>query len=435
MADRNIRGEFQRSAGARRITQELTESVETRPSRFIVWDTDLTGFGLRVTPTGLRSFILDYKTAGGVQRRQTIGRHPRVSAGLARQTARRILRSVVKGDDPLAERHSQRQMRKDRRTAPRVTDLSQLHLDTFGALVRAGKRSPTTLAEYRRIWSAYLTPALGTKLVSALTTTDIEVLHHQIKAAGGKTAQQDGRYQANRAMAVLRAALTLAVKHGWTASNPASGVELFQEEHRLRLLSPEEISKIGRALGELEAEGNVGPGAARAIRVLAVTGMRRDEVRLLKADQVVGKWIILGKTKSGTAARVPLTAPVERLLEGIGGWVCPSPRKRGEAISATGIQLAWKRTLVRAEVPHGPIHLLRHLVAGTAANAGNSEALIAELLHHGKATPRSVTARYIHLSPNAVQSAAEAVATQIDGWLQGEIGEPAQIVNFPGSRR
>jgi hypothetical protein len=89
-----------------RITKRMVDGLEPREAEYTTWDRDLTGFGVRVRPTGAKSYIVAYRAGRGRSapyRRQTIGAANKLSPDQARQEAERILAGATLGSDPAAE--------------------------------------------------------------------------------------------------------------------------------------------------------------------------------------------------------------------------------------------------------------------------------------------------------------------------------------------
>ena len=106
-----------------------------------------------MTAAGARSFVFNYRTKGGIDRRLTIGAHPAWSLSAARSEAHRLKRQVDGGGDPLADL-------KAHREAPTVADLC----NRFAAEHLPGKR-PSTRAGYGGIITRYIIPEIGNRTV------------------------------------------------------------------------------------------------------------------------------------------------------------------------------------------------------------------------------------------------------------------------------
>src|SRR5262245_58892781 len=109
------------------------------------WDTSLPGFGLRVTPTGVRTWTIRYRHAGRLYR-LTIGRYPKLSLADARERARTELRRAGLGEHPVAEKLQAREREQD--TVAALVGEYEKH--------SSGKKG---WDEARRILHAYVLPA------------------------------------------------------------------------------------------------------------------------------------------------------------------------------------------------------------------------------------------------------------------------------------
>ena len=82
-----------------RLTTRTVDDAKPRDRRYIVWDDELTGFGVRVSPSGLRSFIVQYRAREGgrraASRKQVLGHFPALTPARARSRAREVLRAVA----------------------------------------------------------------------------------------------------------------------------------------------------------------------------------------------------------------------------------------------------------------------------------------------------------------------------------------------------
>ena len=250
------------------------------------------GFGFRVTSGGARACFLDYRNPSGRQRRITIGSPPAWTATAARDQAAELRRRIDAGSDPLAELETER-------TAPTIRDLAErFEKDELP------KRRAKTRADYSTILRLHILPRLGKLKVAQVSHADIEKLHRQIAATAP--------CQANRTVAVLSRMLNLAIKWQLRQDNPAKGIERRPEERRERYLSPAELVRLAEVLA-------LRPGrSANAVRLLLLTGARRNEVLGAEWDQFdlgAGTWTKpASTTKQARLHRVPLSAPALQLL-------------------------------------------------------------------------------------------------------------------------
>jgi integrase len=246
----------------KRLTDRLVLSLPPPlTDQAICWDTPngkgldhTSGFGVRVTSGGARAYFLDYRNSSGRQRRLTIGSPPAWTTAAARDQAAELRRRIDAGSDPLAELETER-------TAPTICDLAErFEKDELP------KRRVNTQYDYSAILRRHILPRLGKLKVAQVSHADIEKLHRQIAATAP--------YRANRTVAVLSRMLNLAIKWQLRPDNPAKGIERRPEERRERYLSPAQLVRLAEVLA-------LRPGpSANAVRLLLLTGARRNEVRM-----------------------------------------------------------------------------------------------------------------------------------------------------------
>ncbi|MEI9899633.1 MAG: integrase family protein [Hyphomicrobium sp.] len=212
------------------------------------------GFGCRVTASGKRAFILNYRTRSGRERRYTIGQFPDWTTSAARDHAGDLKAKIRGGYDPLAELEGDRE-------AKTIADLCDRFEEEF-----LPKKRPATQRDYGTIIRKWIRPDLRHKKVAELEFSDIDALHRKVTKSGAT-------YNANRTVAVLSKMLTLAVQWHWRADNPARGIERNHEEKRQRYLSTAELARLIAALN-----GHADQEAANIVRLLLLTGARRGEV-------------------------------------------------------------------------------------------------------------------------------------------------------------
>jgi integrase len=373
----------------------------------ITYDDDVPGFGVRVTTAGAKSFILNYTTRGGRERRYTIGSTSSWQTTAARAKAKELRRLIDDGGDPLADIEAERE-------APMVSDLA----DRFEAEHLPRKRARTA-DDYRRILRLHVRPALKHLKVAEVAFADIDRLHH-------KVTKESGPYQANRTIAVLSKMLALAVRWKWRADNPCKGIERNREYERRRYLSGDELAKLTVAL-----QGARDQQSANAIRLLLLTGARRGEVlgmRWADVDLAVGTW---SKPPSSTKQReshiVPLSAPARQLLSeiadeqadkhhrhGLGEHVFPG---NGDSGHLREIKRTWRTLTRRAGLENLRLHDLRHSFASELVSSGASLPLIGALLGHSQV---QTTARYSHLYDDPLRKAVERVGAIVEAAGNGK---------------
>ena len=380
-----------------RLSTRTVGRLSVTEREAIFWDRDLLGFGVRVYPSGTKTFVVQSRGEGR-SRRITIGRHGAITADEARQRAARIIARIKTWDDP----------GPPARTRVTVAELAERYLEEHVAI----RCKPGTQVLYRAAVRQYIVPALGDSPVSAVRREQVAVLHHALR---------ETPYAANRAVHLLARIVDVAEDEGLRprGANPCRSIEKFRERSHERFLSEEELRRLGRVL-EAAAGGGGGasPAAVAAIRLLVLTGCRRSEILGLRWEHVDLAAGELRLPDSKTGARlVPLSpagAQVIADLPRIPGnpWVI-SGRKTGAPLR--NFQYPWEILRARAGLEDVRIHDLRHSFASRALALGESLSMIGELLGHRRVR---TTARYAHLALDSVKTSASP------GGGQHRVGPP-----------
>ena len=383
------------------------------------WDAGdgaLKGFGVRMKPSGIASYLVQYRNQEGRTRRLVLGRVGELTPDEDRGLAADKLKGVRKGADPSADRHAAR-------SATTVAELCDLYLADAKRRIK-----PSTLAMDRSRIDCHVKPLIGRRAVAALTRRDIERL--QADVAAGKTAKPrkdrgragnttGGRSVAARTVGMLGAILEFAKRQGVISDNPVRGVHRFADNKRRRFLSFDELGQLGTAMRDAEDSGENRTGIA-AVRALLLTGCRRNEILALPWVWLDAKarCIRFEDTKSGPQLR-PIGAAAAKYLasqtrQKASRWVFPADRGDGHFI---GLPRVLARICARGGLEDLTLHGLRHTFAAAAAELGFSELTIAGLLGH---SVPGVTARYAHLAPDgALVVAADRVSARIAAALDG----------------
>ena len=289
---------------ADRITDNLVKELESPENgNRITYDTEIKGFGIRVTAAGSKAFVFNYRFDGN-EKRATIGAYGRDewSVAAARKQAGEWSRGLVKGIDPLAERERARTAAKTERDAATVSDLCDRYIEDH-----LPRKRPSSQRDDKAIIEKFVRPRLGKAKIEIVQYTDIDKLHRDLKATP---------YRANRVLALLSKMFNLAIRWRMRPDNPCKGVERFPEMKRSRYLSMKEIEALTRALADYKDQR-----AANVVRLCLLTGCRRGEAfgaTWAQFDLEGGVWTKPGATtKQKTEHRVPLSKGAVALLNSI----------------------------------------------------------------------------------------------------------------------
>jgi integrase len=395
-----------------KLTKRIVEGAEPPRSTqdLNLWDSEVPGFGVRVRAGGSRVYVVEYRNREQRKRRLTLGPHGRVTVDQARELARQALAAVARGEDPA-------EARQDQRGAPTLADLAKRYMEQHAG----PKKKPASVGADERILRLYVLPALGPRRVAAIGLKEIADLHH---------AMRDKPVQANRMLALLSKMFGLAERWGLRppGSNPCRGVDRFPERRRERFLSAAELERLGAVLGD---EETADPFVVLAIRLLLLSGARRDEVLNLRWSEVNFERACLSLPDSKTGAKLIPLGPAAQVvlaeaphLEG-NPYVIPGRRTGGRLI---GLQRPWVRIRERAGLGDLRLHDLRHTFASFGAAAGLGLPVLGAILGHRN---QATTARYAHLADDPRQAGAARISGEIAAAMKRRQGGEVLAFKMP----
>ncbi len=366
-----------------RLTDAAIARLRPREREYTVWDNHVAGLGVRVRPSGGRSYIL-LKNAGGRSRRVSLGPVSlKTVAEVRRECHARKAEPEVAG--------------APRRAAPLFRDFvedawKEAHFDGY---------KPSTKMAVQSLLDRQLLPAFGSKPLDRITTARIGRWFD----AFSRTAPGN----ANHALDLLRQIINFAVARSHVETNTARAVKRNRRPVLTRFLSREEISRLHRVLDRQTRHSR--REQADIIRLLLLTGCRRSEILRLRWSEVDRDRLVLADGKTGPRI-VPLNTPARRILErrprGGSPFVFPSPsdptRPRSRNLGF------WYRARREACIEDVRLHDLRHTHASHAVMNGVPVPVVSRLLGHASV---SMTLRYAHLGDRDVEAAAERVGQSI----------------------
>lgn len=400
-----------------KITKRVVDALEPSERDVIVWDSEVKGFGVKVTPKGRRSYLLFYRNASGQQRKPTIGQHGAITADQARIIAKQWLAEIAQGVDVSRSRASAR-------SAPTVAELAERYLVEYAEL----HKKPSSVVSDRSNLRNHVLPLLGKHRVADVTRSDIDRVKMAVKEgktarrmkakARGRSIVRGGSGIANRVVALLSKIFACAVEWEMRETNPAHGVRKFTEHRKDRFLDIDEIGRLNNALDQVDERGELSPFATAAIRVLMLTGLKLGEVRDLTWAEVdiENRLLRLKDTKTGKRT-VPINNTAFDIIEGVPvlgetgrapeALVFPSLRTGG----SMSLTRPWHHVRKLADISDdATLHTLRHTFASFGVMGGLTLPQVGALLGHKSA---QTTLRYADHMTNAVRGYSEQVSSAL----------------------
>ncbi len=383
------------------LTERGVKAIQPEHKNIIVYDKEVIGFGIRITTTGTRAFILTYRIEAR-ERRLTIGAWPDWSVSAAREEAKRLKREIDQGRDPMAERD-------EARVSPNVRQLIDRYLEEHASKLARHNRN-----DQASMLRKMVEPAWGPRKAADIQPEDVDKLLRQLTiGTPGKRGRKPIPIRANRLGEVLRKMFNLAIRWRIRIDNPAAGFARNVETPRDRYLS---IDEIGRLSAALDAHPN--RRVADAVRLILLTGARRGEVLNARWDQFdleAAVWIKpAATTKQRRLHRAPISAAAAALLRTIRlrvpedcEWVFPGD---AEGKPLQDIKRFWEDVRAKADLPAVRIHDLRHTFASLLVSGGMTLPMIGKLLGH---TQVQTTQRYAHLLDDPLRAGLEQVGDML----------------------
>jgi len=378
-----------------RLTKRIVDAAKPVSDRDVFrWDGELRGFGLRVKPTGVKSYIIQYRTLTRTSRRMTIGQHGVLTAEEARKEAKIQLGRAAKGDDPAADKANARDHLS-------FATFSEWYLSDHAAT----KKKPSSVRMDRINLNKHILPIFGRKRLDAIGRVDMVRLHHSMRDTPGA---------ANRCLALLSKMMNLAERWGERpdGSNPCRHVEKYRENKRYRFLSADELARLGAACQRCEHDGTISPAFLALVRLLIFTGARLSEIRQAQWDWVDFKSGVLHLPDSKTGAKtIMLPAPALDVLSRLARVEANPYIITGEGNRyLVNVWKQWAALRELAKLEDVRLHDLRHSFASIGAAGGMSLNMIGGLLGHRQT---QTTSRYAHLAADPLKAAANRIAGAI----------------------
>ena len=369
----------------RKLTDAAIARLRPRAREHTVWDTRVPGLGVRVRTTGGKSWVM-LADAGG--------RSKRVSLGPV---------STMTVEEARRECHERRANPETKPPAvpARAVALFREFVQGVWKEAHFDRCKPSTRRGYAALLDTRLVPAFGEKPLDRIAQPEVRRWFDEFsRAAPGN---------ANNALKLLRQIFNFAIARGHLDRNPVRDIRPNRRPRMTRFLSTEEIGRLHAAL-----DGHAGKGDARQadiVRLLLLTGCRRNEIVRLRWSEIHDGMLMLADSKTGPR-KVPLNSRARRILHrqprGESAFVFSSPlnpsRPRGPDLSL------WHRVRREAGIEDVRLHDLRHTHASHAVMNGVPVPVVARLLGHSNVR---MTMRYAHLADRDIEQAAERVGQAI----------------------
>jgi integrase len=419
-----------------KLTKRTVDDAQPSAARYLIWDSAATGFALQVMPSGVKSFVVQYRNADGRSRRMTIGRYGTLTVDQARTHALEVLAKSRAGSDPVEDRRT-------RRSAATLSDLFDLYLKERGAI----RQRHVTRTDIASMINLHLRPRLGKIKVQDINASDVQGMHD---------AMAHIPRRANYALGVLRKCIDLAEQWGIRSErrNPCSQIRRYPENHRTRFLSTAELETLGKVLAEAESVGLpwravtggrnpkhlakpenqrslISWQACAAIRLLLLTAARLTEVLALKWSDVdfTAGTVAMPDVKGGARVPYPAGAATLDLLRSIKAasrtrqgakpgpaspYVLPSATDPEKHYSSAVIERAWQRVRWRCGFEDVRLHDLRHTAATHAIRTGASPFTVRDLLRHRNIV---TTNRYVSVDTGPLRELANLTGNMMSASL------------------
>lgn len=287
-------------------------------------DFDGGGLFLWTSPNGAKVWRMAYRVAGKPQT-LVIGPYPGVSLQEARQKREEAKAVLRAGQDPGAARKA---------TKHAVT-LTEAH-----GLYWGGRKdlSPSYLENERRAFEMHVEPSLGGMVMAGITRADV--------LATLNTLDARGKHDYVRKVRMWLAQLwDWAIEQGHATENPPRSIkpERAFGKKSVEHFAALDLREVPAFMARLAIEGEL--QSVLALRLLALTWVRTNELRFMRWDEVAGDtWIIpAGKMKRRREHVVPLSKAAQDLLAmlkpraGSSPYVFPADHRDDRPISENAV--------------------------------------------------------------------------------------------------
>ena len=363
----------------KKLTDAKIRGLPKPPKRTVLFE-EGTGFGLRLEPSGRKSFILFY-WFNGKKDGVTLGRYPKLSLADARAVVAKIKQKIERGEDPKVEI---KETQRANRNFYTVGDLCHEYIE------RHAKVKKKSWKEDQRILAKDIIPIWNRRKASDIKRKDVIGLLDNIVERGAAI-------QANRTLAVIRRMFNFGIERDILEFSPCTAVKAPAKENiKDRVLSDEEIKALW---GQLDKCESLDRRIALSLKLMLITGQRKVECLHLKITDIDKGWWSIPKeiSKNGKPHRIFLSPQATEIISLAkellpeSDLVFPSPRTR-RAFLGSSIDHALRETKVQEviKVDFTP-HDLRRTASSMMTSMGIPRLTVSKILNHSEA---GVTAKH-----------------------------------------
>jgi integrase len=409
-----------------KFTDASIRALKAKSERYEKWE--LNGFGIRVFPSGKKSWVYMFRFEGFL-RRMTFGSYPKLSLSQAHELHAKARQKLERGIDPGIESI---QGKRQAREAYTVTEL------VYDYIEKHAKRKKRSWREDQRILNKDVVSRWGKRKAASITRLEVVNLLDEVRdraeAIGGTGVQ------ANRTLEVIRKMYNFAVGRSIVEHSPCAVIETpAKENKRDRVLNENEIKVFWNNIDKSRMER----ATQLLLKLQLVTMQRKGElVQIEKTDLDLknGWWTQpKEKVKNNIAHRVWLSnMAMELIQEGVelsgdSKWVFPgriegkhlTPQAVGHALRDAQTNNPTRKTADVLNVSKFTPHDLRRTGATHATGAGVSRFIVSRVLNH---VDQSITARYdLHEYDNEKKQALEIWERKLRSIL---FDEKSKVVNL-----
>jgi len=365
------------------LTDAKIKAIRPQAKRYVVWEDGGTGMGIRIFPSGKRSFVFMYRFEGKA-RMMTLGSYPNIGLATARTKVAESKEKVTQGIDPGAK---WLEIKHNERTAHTIKALVEEYLEKWA---RPRKKS---WKEDERVLRKDVVPKWGRKKAKDIKRRDVVLLLDEIMGRGAPI-------QANMTYAIIRKMFNFAVGRSILDTSPCVAIPSpAKPKRRDRVLNEDEIKQFWKNLDAAK----MADGTRWILKLILITAQRKGEIagaEWKEFDLKRGWWIIPAeRAKNKLPHRVPLTKLALEYLHQVkelskdSPWIFPSPINDCP-VTGPGIDHAVRKNREIFKIDHFVPHDLRRTAASQMTSLGISRLVVAKILNHSESGVTAVYDRY-----------------------------------------